>query len=242
MFIGKPCDVAAAQKARKHRPQLDRNLALTVAFFCAGTPSTNGTLEMMRRMGVTPDELRSVRYRGNGWPGLATVVAASEDGGERTEQWTYADSWGLVQAFRPWRCYVCADHTGEFADVAVGDPWYRPIAPDEPGLSLVLPRTERGRRWVREAVDAGYLVLERRDPATLVASQPNLLRTRGAIWGRILTTRLLGAAAPRHSGMATFPTWLRGLSWREKVSSILGTARRTFRKGLRKRRSVEPWP
>ena len=37
---------------------------------------------------------------------------------------------------------MCADHTGEFADIAVGDPWYRPHLDDEPGRSLVLARSE----------------------------------------------------------------------------------------------------
>ena len=36
--------------------------------------------------------------------------------------------------------------------------------------------------------------------SALPASQPNLLRVRGAVWGRVLTSRLLGAAAPRFRG------------------------------------------
>jgi coenzyme F420 hydrogenase subunit beta len=76
VFIGKPCDVAAIQKARRFDPELDEKIALTIAFFCAGTPSTNGTLALLKRMGVTdPKQLQSFRYRGNGWPGLATAVS-----------------------------------------------------------------------------------------------------------------------------------------------------------------------
>ena len=239
IFIGKPCDVAATLAARRVRPALDEKLGLTIGFFCAGTPSTRGTLEMIRRMGIEdPSQVGSVRYRGNGWPGRATVE--TKDG--RAVQIAYEESWGeILQKHRQWRCYVCADHTGEFADVAVGDPWYRPIAPDEPGQSLVLARTERGRRFVRAAMEAGYLELEPRGPEIVVASQPNLLETRGAIWGRILVTRLLGAAAPRYRGLPMFPTWLRRLSFRAKLSSLLGTARRTFRKKLFVRRPVTPW-
>ena len=239
VFIGKPCDVAATSKARRARLALDAKLGLTIGIFCAGTPSTRGTLEMIRRMGVDdPARVSSVRYRGLGWPGMARVEASSESGASQRSEMTYADSWGgILQKHRQWRCYVCADHTGEFADIAVGDPWYREIPPDEPGRSLVLARTERGRRFLAEARAAGYLELERVEPAILRASQPNLEHTRGAIWGRVLVTRLLGAAAPRYRNMATFPAWWR-LPWREKVSSVLGTAKRTFRKGLRRRVGV----
>ena len=244
VFIGKPCDVAATRKARRTHRALDEKLGLTIAIFCAGTPSSRATLEMMKRMGVAdPSQARSVRYRGNGWPGMWRVEYAEGevDGEPRAAETTYAESWHELQKHRQWRCYVCADHVGEFADIAVGDPWYREIPEDEPGLSLVLARTERGRRFLAEAVAAGYLTLERREPDVLVRSQPGLRETRGAIWGRILVTRLLGAAAPRYRRMPMFPTWLRELSARQKLSSIAGTIRRTFRKGLRKRVPVQEW-
>ena len=235
VFIGKPCDVAAAANARVARPDLDRQLALTIAIFCAGTPSTEGTLEMMRTMGVDPDgdDVRSVRYRGNGWPGLAEVVVGSESGGTDARTLTYAESWGdILQRHRPWRCHICADHTGEFADVAVGDPWYREIEPDDPGRSLVLVRTERGRRAVRAAMEAGVLELAPRSPDTLVRSQPNLLRTRGAVWARLATMRVLGLPTPRYRNMAMFPLWRRELSVKQKAQSLGGTVKRIWRRRL----------
>ena len=123
----------------------------------------------------------------------------------------------------------------------MGDPWYRSIGPEEIGESLVLARTERGRRFVEAAIESGYLDLKMQPPSTLIASQPNLLKTRGAVWGRITVTRLLGAAAPSYERLPTFRAWLRSLTLREKLGSLLGTARRTFRKGLRTARAVEEW-
>lgn len=241
VFIGKPCDVAAVQKARKLRPKLDEKLGLTIAFFCAGTPSTKGTLEMLKRMGIDdPATLVSLRYRGNGWPGRATAVVRTE-AGEETRELTYEQSWDdVLQKHRQWRCYVCADHSGEFADIAVGDPWYRPVADESLGRSFILARTALGRRILHEAKDAGYLEIERAEPSIVSASQPDLLRTRGAIWGRILTLRLMGAAVPRFRGMPMFRFWWSELSLKEKARSFYGTMKRVFTKRLRKRISVEP--
>jgi len=241
VFIGKPCDVAAAGKAASLRPALAEKLGLTIAMFCAGTPSTRGTLDMLRRMGV--DELSNVtevRYRGKGWPGLARVHEKTEEG-ERVHTLTYQESWGMLQRYRQWRCYVCADHTGQFADIAVGDPWYRAIPDGEPGRSLVLVRSERGRRVLESARESGALVLERVEPGILPASQPNLLQTRGTIWARIWTSRLLGAAAPRFEGMPTFRYWWRHLGWKDKAQSVYGTAKRVFTKKLRERHRFEPY-
>lgn len=242
VFVAKPCDVAGAEKARRLRPGLDRNLGLTVAVFCAGTPSTKGTLEMMQRMGFDdPTAVTSVRYRGMGWPGKATVEGRS-NGHARREQFTYDQSWNqILQRHRQWRCYICPDHTGEFADIAVGDPWYREIGPDEPGRSLVVVRTERGRRILRDAMAAGYLTLERVGADILPRSQPNLLRTRGALWGRLAALRMMLVPAPRFGGMPTFRFWCSQLTLKAKAQSVLGTIKRVFRRGLNKRAAMEEY-
>lgn len=239
VFIGKPCDAAAAQAARKLRPQLDEKLGLVIAFFCAGAPTTRGTLELLKSVGVThPDSVKSLRYRGNGWPGMWTVTWTDEQGGERIARRTYEESWGYLQRYRQWRCYVCPDHTGEFADVAVGDPWYRTVQPGEAGKSLLVARTQRGREVMHAAAAAGYITLETYDPTLLPRSQPNLLRTRGGLWARLVVLRTMGAAAPRYRGFSLFRYWRSELSPREKLRSFTGTAKRVLRKGLRHRAAI----
>lgn len=242
VFIGKPCDVAAVQKARKIRPELDEKLGCVIGFFCAGAPSTKGTLALLDEVGIPdPSRLKSLRYRGNGWPGMWTAVYEGEDGREETIQRTYADSWGFVQRYRQWRCYICPDHTGEFADIAVGDPWYREVQPGEPGSSLIVVRTERGREILKKAVAAGYIHLQTQDSTLLPRSQPNLLSTRGGLWARLLVLRAFGGAVPAYKGFRTFPFWLQHLSLKDKISSISGTMKRVFRKRLRQSVDVVEW-
>ncbi len=242
VFIGKPCDVAAVRMARAVRPALDARIGLTIAIFCAGTPTTRGTLEMLHRLGITdPDRLESVHYRGQGWPGRARARLRDDPPG-RLRQLSYEQSWGeILQKHRQWRCYLCADHTGEFADVAVGDPWYRPTG-DDPGQSLVLARTERGVRLVEAAIAAGVLVLRPVAAAVLPASQPNLLRARGSVGGRLATLRTVGVPAPRFRRLPMAGLWWRHLSLREKLQSTLGTLRRIRRKRLRSQVVLVPYP
>ncbi|MEZ6018297.1 MAG: Coenzyme F420 hydrogenase/dehydrogenase, beta subunit C-terminal domain [Planctomycetota bacterium] len=242
VFIGKPCDVAATHKARATRPALDAKLGVTIAIFCAGAPATRGTLEMLKRMGFDdPGAIEGLRYRGHGWPGRAAARLKSGAGGEASL--TYQESWGeVLQRFVPWRCRICPDHTGEFADLSVGDPWYHDEIPaNEAGRSLVIVRTERGRRFLEAAVAAGALTLERRDPSALPRSQPNLLRVRGAVFGRVLVSRLFGAAAPRYRGFGVASVWLRDLSLKERAQAFYGTVKRVFAKGLLKRLPVQPF-
>lgn len=241
VFIGKPCDVAATSKVRAMDPRLDDQLGLTIAIFCAGTPTTRGTFEMLAAMGIEdPEDVTQVRYRGNGWPGMARAEAVTT-GGTIDRELTYDDSWGqILQRHRQWRCYVCADHTGEFADIAVGDPWYREVQEGEPGRSLLVARTPRGREFLRAAVASGAIVAEQVGADRIPASQPGLLRVRGSVWGRIAASRLARIPSPRYVGLATFPVWLWSLSFAEKLRSTIGLFRRIGRRGLRTRHPVVP--
>jgi coenzyme F420 hydrogenase subunit beta len=144
---------------------------------------------------------------------------------------TYAESWGdVLTKHVQWRCRLCADHTGEFADIAVGDPWYREPADGDLGSSLFLARSLLGQKILEDAAANGFIAVEKCEPAVLPASQPNLLRTRGAMWGRITACFLAGRSRPKYVRLPTFRFWLR-LSIREKIASIFGTLRRLSRRG-----------
>lgn len=242
VFIGKPCDVAAVQSARKIRPVLDQKVGLTIAFFCAGVPSTKGSLDLMALSGVQDlQKVKELRYRGNGWPGLWTVGFTTEDGVEERKQMTYAESWGFLQKYRQWRCYICPDHSGEFADIAVGDPWYREVQPGELGKSLIVARTKQGLDILNAAQLAGYITLEDKDPNLLPRSQKNLMAARGALWGRLWVSALFGAATPTYRGFPMLKYWIGELSTKAKIQSLVGTVKRVFSKRLNRRINVEEW-
>ena len=106
--------------------------------------------------------------------------------------------------------------------------------------SLVVVRTERGRAFLRSAIDAGAVELERVPDRLLVESQPNLLKTRGAVWGRIMASRLLLLPAPRYERMPTFRHWWGELTVIERIRSFTGTVKRIVTRRLHRRRPVEP--
>ncbi len=76
----------------------------------------------------------------------------------------------------------------------------------------MVARTERGRRIVEAAMEAGHLVLDPIGPWALPASQPGSEASRGKVWGRLLALRLAGVAVPRYERMPMFRYWLSLLS------------------------------
>ncbi len=227
VFLGKPCDVEALRKAQAIRPGLDRNVGVAIGIFCAGTPSTQGTIDLLEKHGIQPEDVEELRYRGRGWPGHFAVRLKGDPDWRNLA--TYAEAWGFLQAYRPYRCYLCPDGTSEFADISCGDPWYREVEPGEPGTSLVVVRTAKGRDIVRRAIEAGAVQLERVDSQTLAMSQRELQFKRGAIWGRVLTLKALGIPAPRFRGFSLFRNWLR-IPFGHQLRSIVGTLRRAIKR------------
>ncbi len=244
VFMGKPCDVAAVRKLEEKRPHCSGLTALSIGCFCAGTPSTGGTLEMLDRMGVEePDTVTLLRYRGHGWPGK-TRVETTDSGatGKCVSELDYSVSWGdILQKHRQWRCYICPDHTAEFADISVGDPWYRETEKESSGRSLILVRTRRGQDALRKAIAHGYLLAEKVQPGVLPASQFNLEKARARIWGQMAALRLLHVPCPEYRGFHLLYSWWHTLGWNEKMRSFLGTVKRVFVKDLRKKNEIPPY-
>lgn len=223
VFIGKPCDIQGLRKAESLVPELREKVGLAVGIFCAGTPATAGVLNLLAGLRISREDLHDIKFRGNGWPGSFSVRL--KNGSPCPQDVSYAVSWGFLQKYRPFRCYLCPDGTSEFADISCGDPWYKEPADDDPGRSLVLARTVKGREVLHKAMEAGYLDLERMDPKVLELSQINLLMKRRAIWGRLISMKAFGLPVPGYEGFPLFKGWLE-LPPGEKIRSIIGTARR----------------
>ena len=225
VIVGQPSEVTALRKAMRLRPALAQKTGLVLSFFCAGSPSRKGTLELIKSLGVQEERVGSLRYRGNGWPGMFSITL--RDQSKPVREISYRESWGFVQAFRPFSTHLCPDGSGEDADLSCGDPWYREVKPGEPGSSLVLVRTTHGQRLLQNAIRAGYVTLQRAETWKVTNSQKNLIAKRGAIGGRIAMLRLFGLPAPRLKGFSLLRNWLR-LSPNEKLRSTIGTIRRVI--------------
>ncbi len=159
--------------------------------------------------------------------------------GSRIEM-TYHEAWdSILTKHKPFRCQICPDGTGEFADISCGDPWYRKPEPNEPGSTLFLIRTARGRDFFQNAMNAGYIVAERRSADKLINSQVGLLMRRSHIWPKMIAAKVLGLPFPRYEGFSLFEGFIKNLqatripvalfrafkaAWGRKRRKLIGSA------------------
>ena len=225
-LIGKPCDVAAVRNLAKVDSRIDRQIPFLISFMCAGVPSIKGTHEVLSKLGVEADRLQSFRYRGDGWPGMARAVSLDGQVGEMD----YAKSWGtILNRHLQFRCKICPDGTGEFADVVCADAWYGkdgyPDFEEREGRSLVVTRTPVGESLVREAVREGAIEVSDLAVEEVDRMQPYQLNRKQVVLGRLLATRLRRGWAPRyrHLGLIKASFSARPMEW---LRNAIGTYRR----------------
>lgn len=229
LLIGKPCDIAGAKQLHRLTGKVRTDSFVTVSIFCAGVPSIAGNKQLVEREGLKVDDVVSLKFRGDGWPG--NWHAQTNSGTSR--ELTYQESWGFIQAHRQWRCYICPDHTGEFADISIGDAWHRQV--EGAGRSLIVVRSALGAQILDDAISKGFVFAERVENACLPASQPELIRTRRLLQGRLLAMKLLGLRVPNFVNM--------GLKRPEisltHIKNVASTVRRIFRKRLYRAESTQ---
>ncbi len=225
-FIGKPCDVAALRRYALHDERVNELVPYMLSFMCAGIPSMAGTRELLREFGVDATEVKTFRYRGDGWPGNARAV--THDG--RSFEMDYNRSWGsILGKHLQFRCKICPDGTGEFADVVCADAWYGeggyPDFTERDGRSLAMARNNKGEALIVEAMAAGAIALEGVAVDDVALMQPYQVQRKRLVLGRSIATRMARGVSPVYRRMGLWRASL-GANALEFLRHAWGTLKR----------------
>jgi coenzyme F420 hydrogenase subunit beta len=154
VFVGLPCQIHGLHKAMQLNKVLKERIVLTIALFCHAAIDHEGFRVIWETL--PPDiARRAVRYisRVGKHPGSPCVelddgtlypVYFGHKKGYRPTSIEMINM--LYRLYTPKRCLTCFDALGEFADIAVGDPWMAPPEKDiifKDGWSFGLYRTDR---------------------------------------------------------------------------------------------------
>ena len=186
-FIGKPCDISALRNYARHDERVDRLVKYWLTMVCGGYGTPASTIAFYHRIGVEPDQVTALRYRGRGCPGPTRVETENQ-----VKEVHYLDFWGEDASMwsLPFRCKICPDGIGEAADIAAADTWpggspNRIDSETDPGVNAIIARTRAGEELLSKAVADGALSIEY-DITTddMNIYQPHQMRKKYAVWAR----------------------------------------------------------
>lgn len=200
--VGLPCQIHGIRKFEEVNSRLQRKIILHFGLFCANNNTFLGTEYLLRQNGICPEDVREIRYRGEGWPGKVCVTLCDNTRriiprGTTEKRWyrkAFFSSAAHYDFMIP-RCLLCPDQTCELADISFGDPWLREFKQSERiGKSLLIVRTRIGTKLLTEAMEAGAVVLEEA-PVSMVKRAQNYVFKTG-VGGRIYLRQILRLATP----------------------------------------------
>jgi coenzyme F420 hydrogenase subunit beta len=161
-FIGKPCDIAGLRNYAQEDELVNRLVRFWLTPVCGGYVPPDSTKAFYRRMGIEPEQVTGLRYRGHGCPGPTRITTP-----DKVVDAHYLDFWGDDESMwnMPFRCKVCPDGIGEAADIAAADSWIlgsptREESDTDLGTNAVVARTTAGATLLAEASAAGVLTIE----------------------------------------------------------------------------------
>lgn len=222
-FVGKPCDITAITHLMELDSDVKKAIKYKISFFCAGTPSRTGVLNVLSKLDIAKESLKSFDFRGNGWPGK-TIAKTSTD----TKELNYKNSWGkILGPTIQNRCKICADGIGENADIVSADVWNSddngyPLFTENDGQGLVLARTDLGHRLVGNMVDDSKLNVFDYDIENLKNVQPAQYERKGTVLARSLAKFLIHGVIPNYKNSRVFRAALK-VGLKENVRNFLGS-------------------
>lgn len=194
-IVGLPCHIHAIRKAQVFHNKLNNKLLL-LGLFCGYTKSFRGTEFMIRKWRIRKENIKTLEYRGQGWPGKVIVDLKNGDRVSISYDDFYNCQWF---SFSPLRCMLCSDAVNELADISFGDAWLPEFKHDNIGRSIIIPRSKIAEDVLKEAVTNGLIELSEVDKEKVIQSQKKLFILKKKILpSSIALFRFLGRNVPKY--------------------------------------------
>lgn len=161
------CQAISLQLIREKYPKVLLP-TYTLGLICAGQYSGSMIDDLI---GQTPSNAKKVeefRFRDKsvGWPGDIHISTDLED------YWLVKEHrYALKPVYELYRCIACYDQMNIFSDIVCGDPWGISHKQQPEGHTVVITRTEKGEKLLRDAVREGAIILEPLPPEEILLGE-----------------------------------------------------------------------
>ena len=175
--VGLPCHIQGIRRAEASCKQLKEKILLHLGIFCSHTFNFHATEYLLKTLGVGTEELKTIQYRGGGWPGNSIVETKSNK--HYSYPYKLFGRIHILNFFTPLHCTGCFDHYCQLSDISFGDAWNCSFASsDSIGTSIVLSRTKVGYSVLESSVIGQKIRLKYTASKNLIISQKDSLSVK----------------------------------------------------------------
>lgn len=157
-YVGLPCHINGLRKMELTNERLRTKIIFHFGLFCGLVRNFSATRRLILKMGINIDDIKSLEYRGRGWPGHMTIVLKNKATYSVPYEFFYPF---LSNVYILNRCLLCSDLTAELADISFGDAWFlkRTASKDNTGETAILVRNNLSMQLIQNAVKEKYIDL-----------------------------------------------------------------------------------
>ncbi len=156
-YTGLPGQVQSIRKLQSVKDPAVANIEYLFGPFYGNTLYFSSVKSFLRSYGEKDyTKIRHLWFRHGEWPGNMRVEM---DSGHAFELKKFHANY-LIPFHIVKNSLYCTDLTNEFTDISGGDAWAPDYEQRGKGFSLVIGRTEKGEKIIREMMEAGLLILE----------------------------------------------------------------------------------
>mgnify|MGYP002395996033 CR=1 FL=1 len=203
--VGLPCHIHGIRKAEEVCKTLKERIVLHAGLMCSHAVSFIGTEFLLEKLGINKRQVKSLSYRGNGWPGGMSVKVKDDSNVSIPLLGSLHSYWAIFSSFffTPTRCLMCPDQTAELADISLGDAWLPELRRDRIGKSIIVTRTKIAEDILSLMSSAKAISVIAVDPAKVKQTQGLNLKFKKDFFGtRLSILRLFGNQTPRFDAPA----------------------------------------
>lgn len=176
LIVCSPCLVRAV----RHILTTANINAFIIDYFCSGQTTLDGTFCYYKFLGIKKENVKNVRYRGDGWPSGIDITL---ENGTHIKKANYTEPWVTIHEsgfFTPKRCFYCKQVECKEADISVGDPWLKEYMETETiGSSLFLVHSQKGKDIINDLVFNKVITVKEVDYRLFEKSQwPTVVRKK----------------------------------------------------------------
>lgn len=198
--VGLPCHLQGIRRAEMKNNRLRDKIHYHLGLICSRTMSIHGTKFILRKIGVSPDRVSGLKYRGEGWPSGMRVLLKS---GKQKYLPMLNTWWSEIFGgyfFSNYYCTLCTDLFAEMSDISFADAYLPKFQKsDKRGTSIVLTRTPKGEELIQAAILSNQVVMSPVSSKDVLRSQlfMTLFKKRN-ITARIKYLEMFGKKLPQN--------------------------------------------
>lgn len=153
-YVGLPCQVHSIRKLQMVGHPSVRNIRYIIAPYCGLNLHFSSIKSFLRSYGEKDyRDIADLKFREGEWPGHMYVEMKSG----RVYQLPKFHANYLIPFHMMDRCRVCIDVANEFTDISVGDAWAPVYEERGKGYSIVIARSETGKKIITTMVKEGIV-------------------------------------------------------------------------------------